>query len=372
MIHRALFRNFKALRNVDITFDSRLTVLVGPNGSGKTSVLQGINFLTEPVLARARGRSDRLEQLASSISIGVINESMLLRLESKSHGGQSSIIAVSAENKNSIQWSIQSEAIGDWSIRLNHFQEQWHRTETAFRVHPLQLARLDIATLLQFNVGRLASPKPRLEPLPEVGQDGSGLALVLGYIEAEYPERYKGIMNSLTRIIPPVTGLQLDKDLVPEVGYYADSIRVDYQGATGVKLGHVSSGTLFALGLLAVAYNPNSPNILLLDDLENGLHPKAQMELVAIFRSLLEDNPSLQIIATSHSPYILDRLEWNEVKVTALQDDGTAVCVPLIDHPLYPKWHEAMTPGEFWSHLGDDWVKKADVPNPSPEPVATP
>src|ERR1700722_13048381 len=44
MITRAKFENFKALRDVEITFDSRLTVLVGPNGSGKTSVLQGIHL----------------------------------------------------------------------------------------------------------------------------------------------------------------------------------------------------------------------------------------------------------------------------------------------------------------------------------------
>src|SRR5579859_3305801 len=47
MIHRAKFQNFKALRDVEVTFDSRLTVLVGPNGSGKSSVLQGIHYLTQ-------------------------------------------------------------------------------------------------------------------------------------------------------------------------------------------------------------------------------------------------------------------------------------------------------------------------------------
>src|SRR4051794_22939565 len=45
MIHRGKFQNFKALRDVEVTFDSRLTIIVGPNGSGKTSVLQGIRYL---------------------------------------------------------------------------------------------------------------------------------------------------------------------------------------------------------------------------------------------------------------------------------------------------------------------------------------
>src|SRR5262249_8007360 len=36
MIRRVKFENFKALRDVEISFDERLTVLVGPNGSGKS------------------------------------------------------------------------------------------------------------------------------------------------------------------------------------------------------------------------------------------------------------------------------------------------------------------------------------------------
>src|SRR5262245_49305092 len=47
MITRARFVNFKALRDVEVPFDSRLTVLVGPNGSGKTSVLEGMHLLSQ-------------------------------------------------------------------------------------------------------------------------------------------------------------------------------------------------------------------------------------------------------------------------------------------------------------------------------------
>src|SRR5258708_7199652 len=45
MIRRATFRNFKALRQVEIDFE-RFTVLVGPNASGKTSVLEGLRLLS--------------------------------------------------------------------------------------------------------------------------------------------------------------------------------------------------------------------------------------------------------------------------------------------------------------------------------------
>src|SRR6266566_1193187 len=54
MIHKARFENFKALRDVEVTFESRLTVLVGPNGSGKTSVLAGIHSASQFATGRQK------------------------------------------------------------------------------------------------------------------------------------------------------------------------------------------------------------------------------------------------------------------------------------------------------------------------------
>src|SRR6202453_3356747 len=45
MIHAVRFRNFKALRDVEIELD-RFTVLVGPTAWGKTSALEGLHHLT--------------------------------------------------------------------------------------------------------------------------------------------------------------------------------------------------------------------------------------------------------------------------------------------------------------------------------------
>jgi recombinational DNA repair ATPase RecF len=44
MIQSASFRNFKSLRHVDVDFE-RLTVFVGPNASGKTSILEGLHLM---------------------------------------------------------------------------------------------------------------------------------------------------------------------------------------------------------------------------------------------------------------------------------------------------------------------------------------
>src|SRR5437762_2854963 len=44
MIRHISFRNYKALRSVDVALE-RFSVFVGSNASGKSSILQGIDYL---------------------------------------------------------------------------------------------------------------------------------------------------------------------------------------------------------------------------------------------------------------------------------------------------------------------------------------
>lgn len=128
------------------------------------------------------------------------------------------------------------------------------------------------------------------------------------------------------------------------------------KGAPDIPAHAVSEGTLLALGLLTVIVNENRPKLLLLDDIEQALHPKALGDLVDALRGLLEKYPDLQILATSHSPYLLDHLEPEEIWLTNLDEEGHTVAGRLQDHPEFDDWKDEMSPGEFWSYVGEDWL----------------
>ena len=70
----------------------------------------------------------------------------------------------------------------------------------------------------------------------------------------------------------------------------------------------------------------------------------------------MEENLGTQIIMTTHSPYLLDNLDPKEVRLTTLNDDGSATCAALVDHPDFDRWKDEMTPGEMWSLFGEKWV----------------
>ena len=72
----------------------------------------------------------------------------------------------------------------------------------------------------------------------------------------------------------------------------------------------------------------------------------------------MQNQPDLQIIATTHSPYMVDSLRPEEVRMTTLNDDGTVACGKLVDHPKFEQWKNEMAPGEMWSMFGEKWVSK--------------
>ncbi|VTR90955.1 atpase : Uncharacterized protein OS=Chondromyces apiculatus DSM 436 GN=CAP_3565 PE=4 SV=1: AAA_21 [Gemmata massiliana] len=368
MIHRAKFQNFKALRDVEITFDSRLTVLVGPNGSGKTSVLQGIGLLAQA--NRNPGAVNHvLQEIRHLISSGTNSSEFQI------------VVAALRKDGEEIRFEIlPSDAAGAGARQPRTKRQLAFQIIRAGQNQPLPINQPQLelfkdafgeTVFLRLDAIALAdSVQPELMP-PNVQPNGSGLAATLGYLALNQPEQFAQIVSNFRSLIPNVEHIRFDE---VKSGTGTNKVLLfDFSGGRGIRSNFASNGTLYLLGLLTVILGPRRPRVILFDDLDHGLHPKAQMELVGVLRKLLTQFPDLQIIATSHSPYILNQLAWNEVRVTGLSDDGSAICARLEDHPEVERWREAMTPGEFWSHIGDDWVKKLDKPQteqPQPTPVA--
>ena len=94
--------------------------------------------------------------------------------------------------------------------------------------------------------------------------------------------------------------------------------------------------------------------------MDRGLHPKAQRDLIRHLRSFQAEIPDCQIIATTHSPYLLDEMQPEEVRVTSLRADGSVACVGINQHREFERWKRSFRTGEMWSMIGEKWV--AEIP----------
>ncbi len=346
MLKKVSIRNFKCLRDVQIELD-RFTVFVGPNASGKSSILQALNFFcrslrdqggaveNELVEAASRGTKDFVE-LAAECG----DQSYRYRTRSRSAPGQ--VGRVPNQEWSGVGLGIAPDLnSSDWKFVPPNQRNQ---------------SSLPNSVLLRLEASKLISPN-HYGDSTVMGPDGSGLHSALASMALNDPDSWQELQTNLRRIIPTIRRLRHSKTIVNQT----PALLFDTVGADSLPSQQVSEGTLLVLGLLAALHASARPSLVLLDDLDRGLHPRAQKDLISLLRGLMETKPDLQICATTHSPYMLDCMDTNEVRMTILRDDGATVCAPLSSHPQFDKWRNEMAPGEMWSLFGEKWLVETEV-----------
>ncbi|MED7930046.1 AAA family ATPase [Nonomuraea sp. LP-02] len=140
--------------------------------------------------------------------------------------------------------------------------------------------------------------------------DGSNVAAVLGRLSAT--EALDRVALDLAALIPDVIGVVPFHDERRQE--WSFDLMVDGQGA--VPSGLLSDGTLRILGLLAALHDPDHAGVLLIEEIENGLHPSRLAELLRRVQRLVTDlgdrealrRPLRQVILTTHSPVVVSEL----------------------------------------------------------------
>ena len=169
-------------------------------------------------------------------------------------------------------------------------------------------------------------PRLMLDPKPEtrtgreirLAHDGSNIAQYLQSISDKEPAVLEGIAETLKAVLPLATDLRpaITKELQRNV-----YLRLYEQGIEEPLAGWLlSQGTLRIVALLAVLRHPEAPSVVFIEELENGLDPRTIHLLVEEIRGFLHDGG--QVVATTHSPYLLDLLDLSQIVVVERSKSG--------------------------------------------------
>ncbi len=342
MISKVSIRNFKSLRDVHVDLE-RFTVFVGPNASGKSSILQALDLLCRTYrIDHPKNMEGEITQGLSRGATGHVELTAEVAGQWYRYRTRGSDAPPNQPNAGKQKWA------GDGrGVSTDPASEDWKE----WKGLPNGAIQLPLSVLLRLEASKLVPAGPASDPTA-MSPDGTGLHSALASMALNDPDTWQQLQADLRQIIPTIRRLRH----TPTKSNQPPALLFDTLGADSLPARQVSEGTLLVLGLLAALHAPGRPNLILLDDLDRGLHPKAQKELITLLRGLLDTNSDLQIVASTHSPYMLDCMGVNEVRMTFLKDDGTTVCAALTSHPKYPKWKDEMTPGEMWSLFGEKWV----------------
>jgi predicted ATPase len=315
------FKNFRVLRDATLPL-SQVTVIVGPNGCGKSTVLQSLEMLRKQ--SEDWGQLVSVDRRVSGVAI------VLTFTWNDANSEFNTVLSWTKENRNR-QMTSGSRRATD--------QEVHDRQELTSRIR-----------VYSFDPVSIASPA-NLQPNIQLERSGQGLAGVLDNLRDAWHERFEALNSELSRWLPEFDRIVFD---VPSQGMRRFGLRRKSDGLP-LFASDLSGGTLFAIALLTLAHLPNPPTVLGLEEPDHGMHPRLLRRVQdAIYRLAYpadygEQRPPTQVILTTHSPLFLDLFKDHpEEVVVANKDDQGVSFQRLADRP---RMDEILPEGP----LGDLW-----------------
>jgi predicted ATPase len=174
---------------------------------------------------------------------------------------------------------------------------------------------------------RRASPPGRTRHFKP---DGSNLPWVVETLRKQMPGRFAEWVHHLQTALPDIEGIETIERPDDKHRYLV----LCYQGGLRVPSWLVSDGTLRLLALTLPAYLPSFSGVYLIEEPENGIHPRA---VETMFQSLSSVYDA-QVLLATHSPVILSVAEPQTVLCFAKTPDGATDIVLGSEHPKLNQW----------------------------------
>ncbi len=172
----------------------------------------------------------------------------------------------------------------------------------------------------------------RLQP------DGSNLAIVVETLQAQ-PERLRQWVAHLRTILPEIEAISVKEREEDRYRY----LMIRTADGKQIPSWLLSDGTLRLLAMTLLAYLPGEKGLYIIEEPENGIHPRA---LEAVYQSLASVYDG-QVFCATHSPIFLNLARPEELLCFALTESGATDIVPGERHPKLKEWHADVTLGDL-------------------------
>lgn len=385
MLKRLRIKNFKLLRDVELEVEGEgPTVLIGPNASGKSTVIEVLDFLgrcatdgLESALVahggiaaiRTAGSKDPIEIYSSwrfrsleidhSLKERSWNFHWTLRVDATPNGlftivsealrdGDTDLLVTSDDGTRSV---IDESAPDSEPSRLTSPRELGFMA-FADPGRYIGLARFRGMLAMIRAVGALASAQPwarasaeRVSPRDAViistqkfvGREGIGLATALYNLQTDHPDAWGQLLRAfqaefswVKRIVfPPDPGgsrisFAIEDERFPDRKIYASEM---------------SDGMIVYLCLLSLLLHPQQRAVLALDEPDVHLHPSAVRRLMALAHEPAERH----LIIVTHSNALLDELQDPAASIRIVETTKDGARIRKLDRTALEAWRSEYT-----------------------------
>ncbi len=342
MISEISIKNFKSIQNETIRLKG-INILIGANNAGKSNLLEALEFYQRMLVMELqevfgpgpysfrsvfyRGGDFRKD----SIDIAIVYQNQ-----------QSIIHKFSLENYRNYGPGLRFPLrIKDEILKIDNLEEKNSNSPILLLRKKYVNRELESESdLLNFvkccrsirkfqfvpkEIKREQIIDPLEQIIPFLQSNGSNLVNVLYGIRDTEPKIFEDIINDFKEIFPDVAGLSFKH--LGESRYALEFTRK--VGGWKFLGPEISDGFAITLAIITLIYMPNSPKIILIEEIENGLNPSTlRIVLERIMKA--SEISGIQFLITSHSPILLELLSQNpEYIMICEQENGKSKYKPL-------------------------------------------
>lgn len=326
-------QNFGCARDVTLEL-TRLHALIGPNDSGKSTVLTAIRSIGEWLRLgnhTAQHQTDPRGVIGSEVMLETTRGIRITRVRTQ------------------VGWTLR--VTGDRPLGYVPPSSPPLRSEDSAPAYGARLVRWDPDAIR----------KP-CELIPEdealfVGERGEQLPAVYDALLSRNRSAFSKIESDARNHFPTVKEIWL-----PTLNRSEKALGVILHDGTKISANEMSEGLLYWLAFAALPYvDPTS--ILLIEEPENGLHPSRIAEVVKVLRNV---SHRMQVIVATHSPLVINELQPNEVTILT-RDDKTGTRATRMDRTKhFQQRQQVYALGELWLSFADGLDEAALVKDSDP------
>jgi predicted ATPase len=312
MLTSVRLQGFKSFTDATVKL-APLTVLIGANGSGKSNFLDAMRIVGR--MAKGANFTEAAEDLGEL------------------QGVRGGLNGVCKDGANSCLIKIQNQQQLTWSVSFAR--------EALLYVDGSPIETYDLETVLPgFTPDSAHFLTLSPDRLREYSVSDRSKAVVL-------EESGKGFANLVHRICEKlqdkIAYLDWLKELRPDQveavevrsGAIGDLMFGIVERGQWIAAPSLSDGTLRFAALAATLFQPIKPNLLCIEEIENGMHPARLRLVLELLRAFVANGT--QVIVTTHAPWLLAWLSNEELAATQIfyrGEDGASQVKSCGEHPF--------------------------------------
>ncbi|HBE79950.1 MAG TPA: hypothetical protein DDW65_19545 [Firmicutes bacterium] len=376
MLAKLYIDNFKVLNEFEICF-TPLTVLIGENASGKSTVLQAIDILqalmvidldvylknrnwtvadirsqfnkSRTIVFRATLKLTREYNWEIELALNISANSILVKQEKITDDTGKLLLNFDGSKISRLNEVTENKDIFPSSLNLSSSFLKTMSIEKDMADYP---GLIEIKSFFaQVDSFELLSPeKMRMSNRGKTNSIGMSGEKLPAFIRGLKPERKKSFLKILKRFVNSIE--DIDTFVKGRPGWIEMSVKEKFgENLTKIKSEYVSDGLLRLIALASLAEIDKTSGLMLLDEIEDGINPYLAGQVVEVLQKLTRDI-GRQIVITTHSTIMLDYFNKESIVFLWRKQDGNVQATNLfVENDKIKEMLEYMYPGEAWLNL---------------------